>query len=335
MTISKPYYSWIDTAKVVGIFLVVYGHGGLAVQPIRDIIYTYHMPLFFFLSGLLYHPMSPKQTLKKDWRGLIVPYLLLNFICLIPFLLSPLKGTFSMERLFQRIGAIAMGLGYEHEYWVPVSTPCWFLIALFLCRMLLSIGYRKFNNMFLLSTVVVSVSVSWVLQVIGMDWLVPLDSALLSMPFLCLGYKLKPYLLKEDQASRPWVFMLLAVIGMMLTSITYFNNGAVDTNKCQIGHSLIYYYIGGILGTLSICLFSKCKKILMGGVIHTIASGTLLIIGLNLWMILFTKKVFYILFRQDIEGFWGFFVAIACLIAFYPLILLSKRFFPMILGGRK
>lgn len=334
MTILKPYYSWIDTAKVIGIFLVIYGHGGLAVQPVRDFIYTFHMPLFFFLSGLLYRPMSPKQTLNKDWRGLLVPYLLLNLICLIPFLLSPFKGTFSIERLFQRIGAIAIGLGYEHEFWVPVSTPCWFLIALFLCRMILSIGYRKFNNVFLLSIVVVSVSVSWILQLMGMDWLVPLDSALLAMPFLCLGYKLKPFLLKEDQTSHPWIFLLLAVIGLMLTSITYFYNGAVDTNKCQIGHSLILYYIGGILGTLSICLFSKCKKVLTGGV-HAIASGTLLIIGLNLWMIAFVKKAFSILFRQDVEGLWGFFVAIICLMAFYPLILLFKRFFPMILGGRK
>lgn len=334
MTNSKPYYSWIDTAKVIGIFFVVYGHGGLAIQPIRDIIYVFHMPLFFFLSGVLYRPMSPIQTLKKDWRGLLIPYLLLNLICLIPFLLSPLKGTFSLERLFQRIGAIFMGLGYSHEYWVPVSTPCWFLIALFLCRMLLSLGHRNFNNVFLLSTVAVSVTIIYLLRVIGVDWLVPLDSALLSIPFLCLGYKLKPYLLKEDQTTRPRIFFLLAVIGLILTYIVYCFNGAVDTNKCQVGNFLLLYYVGGILGTLSICLFSKCKTMLIGGV-HVFASGTLLIIGLNLWMIVFIKKVFMLFQNASGEGVQGFLIAIVCMAVFYPLILLAKRFFPMILGGRK
>ena len=55
---NKPYYTWIDLAKVIGIFLVIYGHGNLANQHIKEFIYTFHMPLFFVLSGLIYNPIT-------------------------------------------------------------------------------------------------------------------------------------------------------------------------------------------------------------------------------------------------------------------------------------
>lgn len=56
---------WVDVAKGIGIILVVFGHvlRGLAssgimqssgyVKLLDDVIYSFHMPLFFFISGML------------------------------------------------------------------------------------------------------------------------------------------------------------------------------------------------------------------------------------------------------------------------------------------
>src|SRR3954451_22012656 len=47
---------WIDRARGIGIILVVVGHALLSTSTgafARDMIYAFHMPLFFFLSGLL------------------------------------------------------------------------------------------------------------------------------------------------------------------------------------------------------------------------------------------------------------------------------------------
>ena len=58
--------SWADYAKGIGILLVVYGHvarglhnAGVSVSEktyllIDSIIYSFHMPLFFFLSGIFF-----------------------------------------------------------------------------------------------------------------------------------------------------------------------------------------------------------------------------------------------------------------------------------------
>lgn len=55
---------WVDYAKAIGILLVVYGHvvrgllnGGIITENVAfhelvdSIIYTFHMPLFFFCPG--------------------------------------------------------------------------------------------------------------------------------------------------------------------------------------------------------------------------------------------------------------------------------------------
>ena len=42
---------YIDYAKAIGIFLVVLAHTPLKNE-VSDWIYVFHMPLFFFLSGV-------------------------------------------------------------------------------------------------------------------------------------------------------------------------------------------------------------------------------------------------------------------------------------------
>lgn len=39
----------VDVAKGIGILLVILGH---LKNPIMDFIYAFHMPLFFFISGM-------------------------------------------------------------------------------------------------------------------------------------------------------------------------------------------------------------------------------------------------------------------------------------------
>lgn len=68
MDVDKSRLDWIDIAKGIGIILVVYGHvmrglvkanlfpNGDLVRELDNLIYSFHMPLFFFLAGLLLVP---------------------------------------------------------------------------------------------------------------------------------------------------------------------------------------------------------------------------------------------------------------------------------------
>jgi acyltransferase len=69
--------NWIDWSKSICIFLVVLGHTHLKESQsyIIQYIYTFHMPLFFMLSGLLCKKyFFYRRLIKKDFIYLIIPY---------------------------------------------------------------------------------------------------------------------------------------------------------------------------------------------------------------------------------------------------------------------
>jgi len=52
---------YIDIAKGIGIVLVVMGHNDFAlISPFaHKLIYSFHMPMFFFMSGMFFRPEVP------------------------------------------------------------------------------------------------------------------------------------------------------------------------------------------------------------------------------------------------------------------------------------
>ena len=74
---SKDRILWLDTLKVMAIYLVVLGHiVSTTYQPnLKGIIYSFHMPLFFMISGYL--NKDKRNAIKANVFALIVPYVLL------------------------------------------------------------------------------------------------------------------------------------------------------------------------------------------------------------------------------------------------------------------
>lgn len=49
---GSRHYDWADIAKGIAIILMVLGHSSLPAV-IQNWIYSFHMPFFFFISGVL------------------------------------------------------------------------------------------------------------------------------------------------------------------------------------------------------------------------------------------------------------------------------------------
>lgn len=86
---SKERRHWLDVVKGIAIILVVMGHvgstyGGESASPsfnaIHSFIYSFHMPLFMFISGYLF-----TSSLKKDYRTTALSKLLAYGIPYIVF----------------------------------------------------------------------------------------------------------------------------------------------------------------------------------------------------------------------------------------------------------
>jgi fucose 4-O-acetylase-like acetyltransferase len=75
--------AYLDVARGIGILLVVLGHNDLgALSPfLHQLIYSFHIPLFFFLSGYFLNTSIPfREFLGKRFHTVLKPYLFTIFL---------------------------------------------------------------------------------------------------------------------------------------------------------------------------------------------------------------------------------------------------------------
>lgn len=94
-TREKIYYPEFDALKGFAMFLVILGHAiiffplnlheNVACDYIYRFIYTFHMPLFFCISGFLFsYKGNYRAYLWKKVRRIGIPYLVFNVMDMIP-----------------------------------------------------------------------------------------------------------------------------------------------------------------------------------------------------------------------------------------------------------
>jgi len=83
---------WVDVARGIGICAVVVGHVWTRGD-LRDAMYSFHMPLFFLLSGLLSRPHPVGSFTRRQLIGQMRPYAaFLALLILIDQIVEPMKG---------------------------------------------------------------------------------------------------------------------------------------------------------------------------------------------------------------------------------------------------
>ncbi len=125
---------WLDNLKTFGILAVVLGH---IASPLGYFIYSWHMPLFFFLSGFfLKFELSLNEFIKKDIKRLMAPYFIFAIFALIA---ESLKRVALNREKLEYLDEIT-GIFVWMDYSSLINTygfVLWFLPTLFLCRLLI------------------------------------------------------------------------------------------------------------------------------------------------------------------------------------------------------
>lgn len=124
---------WVDAAKGLGIILVIVAHVWTR-GPVRDFIYSFHMPLFFLLSGYMSKPRPMGDFVGRQWSAMAVPY--------IAFLLS--LAVFDVVFESWRGHHAIFRDGYDAAWRLTLGgselrgpfTIFWFVPCLFLARLL-------------------------------------------------------------------------------------------------------------------------------------------------------------------------------------------------------
>jgi len=133
---------WIDISKGIGIIFIIYAHM-LGGNDFRHLFYSFHIPLFFFLSGAVYNPrkyINFPTFFKKSAKGLLLPYLIFAFIFFILWLIKlKTNNIFSLEIIKQ---FLSIFYANSNNNLMAFYNILWFLPALFVTRLLFALIFR-------------------------------------------------------------------------------------------------------------------------------------------------------------------------------------------------
>ena len=125
---------WVDVLKSIGIIMVVIGHFD---SPYSSFIFSWHMPLFFFLAGFFFNSDAEvKSFFNKSFQRLMIPFFIFSFVgILAEFVKRILLSRAPMDMIDVLIGVFwkmdYQSLQYHYGY------VLWFLPSLFIARLIL------------------------------------------------------------------------------------------------------------------------------------------------------------------------------------------------------
>ena len=319
---------WVDWAKAILIYLMVVGHC-LPAPWQGTLIYAFHMPAFFMISGYLFHEHHWWKTVKS----FVIPVAFFSIINFVIYLIPKLvKGTFSTDHLLEKILIPFWGPGnLPADEYILLFPGVWFIIALLLGRLLMgdikimSWVIRYWQYVFAVLIIFLSVEPFLIpnnpLRAYKFYLVIP------SLPFLLLGYGMKDRFRIDD--IKPW----MAVVGCAVFVSVSLWYGWAEIASCQYGPYYVAYFLNAVLG--GVLLFYGCSKLRRNKVIEVFSKGTLLILAFNIVLHSYISTAFNAIglgvFVNERNIFPWFEALLIMFICYYPIKWLLNRY-PMLLG---
>lgn len=128
----------IDFLKGIGIILVLFGH--LPINgTMHMLIYSFHMPLFFFSSGFFFKERPLLENLQKDVKTIIKPYIFFALVLIITLILIKMH----QEKFYMAVKSLYIN-PFDSQCYALYHT-IWFLICLFFVREIFNLLYKAFK----------------------------------------------------------------------------------------------------------------------------------------------------------------------------------------------
>lgn len=315
----------LDVAKFLGLLLVCYCHIPLNDGYFNTWAYSFHMPLFFFVSGLFLKPEN--LVLSKTGFRLLLLFCIFNFVLWIfDFLhISFITHIWSLSNL--HAGWIFSGM-YPSE-------PSWFLIALFILNVCTAVSVNRLGLM--LTTCLISVlCISYVFFPNCLIWkYFHLNSVVIAWPFYIIGYICRYYNFDINILCR-WKGQVTLLLGVM-TFFSVFNEKVNIWDGCY-GNNFLMYILGGLLGTLLVIKVSSMVKV-PDSILSVYSAGALFIICMHMrisqYLFVAFSKINVITLSNNYDVLQKVLLTCLTFVLSYPIIKFLLCFFPESLGKKR
>ena len=229
----------IDVARGLAMLIVIIQHCGAFSQ----FILSFHMPLFFMVSGLVVSGAKPNQTflqeIKKNAQRLLIPQLTLGLLECLFIIIS----TYYYEHRFEIL---------EFAVVVKAILRWWFLLVLFQCRILLWVFKRyifgsKIKEVFAVFILLGLSVVTYLIPGHLNNLPVYMNLVPICLLFILVGYYIKDFLVKKMSIVESiTLFLLLAItiiVSQINTTVVMYNMEIGNMLKMIVISFVIFYYL--------------------------------------------------------------------------------------------
>lgn len=262
----KQRIEWIDMAKGLGIVLMIYGHTHFCYSPIKIWLYSFHMPLFFFLSGVTFNLLKYtnfKDYLKNKAKTLLIPYMFFAFVILCWRVVLQIIRYFDNGILFdfklifrQVLGIFLQIRGSDFGIGV------WFLPCIFITFLLLYVVNKlsKGNNLVKLVLGICGFCVGYCYcNNIGVKLPWGIDAAFIALLFVILGHLYAEVAKNQSQLNdKKRLVVCIAGGGICNIIFTYLNykhmSMSIDMWGNRYGNPVFFLLeaLGGIVFIIAV-----------------------------------------------------------------------------------
>lgn len=304
--------AWIDQARGMAILLVVLGHCcGDLENPVNRFVLAFHMPAFFFLSGLcaktaLGEGKGLKNFFLRKVQTLVVPQLVLGVLNCV------FTRSITAENFL--------------TWFLPVL-----LYVSVLFEILLHGGWLNGARRYAVLAVAAALAV--LIDRVGVATMLHLEIVPMAFVFYWLGVLCKDRLAvpaPADWQTALWLPLLPAVV--LLSAL----NEPVAMYENRYG-SLLLFFAGALLGIAMLCSLAKALKnnrlLLFFGqnsiivyILHIRLLNVLHVVGKKLLPALAEANYLY-------PANWGYFLVTAALLI--PCVYICNRWLPFLFGKKR
>lgn len=215
---------WIDSLKAIAIFWIYLGHFGDNGKQLYQFAFSFHVPLFFFISGLFYKKCNSISELlsiiKNSFIKLIIPYFIFSIISLVFFSLYNNSSVDQVKEMALQILPAIRNQIFAASLWF---LPCLFSMITIYSIILLAIKNKHVIFLVCLTTFIMSTKLQ-----LGFvpSLFFNIDSALLYIVYYALGAYISGYIrnreLTPENKYKYTALLLIVTISVAVFIYSYF-----------------------------------------------------------------------------------------------------------------
>lgn len=202
-------------------------------------IWQFHMPLFFFISGLLYIPKDSFKTfLIKRTKSLYIPYVIFFLITFAYWVLIERKYRgFEIPISYELIGLPYGTYEGGHLFFNGVL---WFLPCLYATEIIFYFIAKLKDRIGIFAGIICSFAIGQFLLLNRVDYLpFGLNTAFNAILFYGIGYLLKPFFIHLNNKNKK--HQILFLIGCLAIQLLYLGKYVSNIKVCTVPYCFLAF----------------------------------------------------------------------------------------------